>query len=70
MGMSTATSRPYKDQATHVFTEAAASPRLCILGGVENGRGGSSSLTPKKDGGPRAATGYMSGMSSGTGGLG
>lgn len=73
-GMSTATTWPYhdKDHATHVFTEVAASPRLFILGGVENGRGGNSSLTPKVDGGahPRVATGYMSGISSGTGGLG
>lgn len=71
-GMSTATTWPNKDHATHVFTKVAASPRLFILGGVENGRGGSSSLTPKMDGGahPRVATGYMSGISSGTGGLG
>jgi hypothetical protein len=70
-GMSTATTWPYKDHATHVFTEVAASPRLFILGGVENGRGGSSSLTPKMGGGahPRVATVYMSGISSGTGGL-
>ena len=61
------------DNATHVFIEvAAASARLFILGGVENGRGGNSSLTPRMDDGlhPRAATGYMSGISSGTGELG
>jgi hypothetical protein len=44
-------------------------PRLLILGGVEKGRGGMSSLASKMDGGPhpRNAIGDMSGISSGTG---
>ena len=70
--MSTATVWPSLDKATHVLFGAAIPPRLFILGGVEKGRGGKSSLTLRMDGGPhpRGATGYMSGIRSGTGGLG
>ena len=69
--MSTATVWPDLDNATHVSFRGAP-PRLFILGGVEKGRGGISSLALRMDGGPhpRGATGYMSGISSGTGGLG
>jgi len=69
--VSTATVGQIKHNATHVLFGVADSPRLPILGGVEKGRGGKSSLAPRRDGGPRprGATGYMSGISSGTGGL-
>lgn len=55
---------------THVISVSA---RLLILGGVEKGRGGMFSLTPKVDDGdprPCTAIGDKSGISSGTEGTG